>query len=54
MSDILDRILARKAEEVADRRRRQPLTELKARTQDAPTTRGFDFLNDLQELFLAD
>ncbi len=42
MSDILDRILARKAEEVADRRRRQPLTELKARTQDAPTTRGFE------------
>lgn len=42
MSDILDRILARKAEEVADRRLRQPLTELKARTHDAPTTRGFE------------
>jgi indole-3-glycerol phosphate synthase len=42
MSDILDRILARKAEEVAERRLRRPLGELKARGSDAPTTRGFE------------
>lgn len=42
MSDILDRILARKSEEVAERRLRRPLSELKARASDAPTTRGFE------------
>ncbi len=42
MSDILDRILARKAEEVAERRLRRPLGELKSRGADAPTTRGFE------------
>jgi len=42
MSDILERILARKAEEIAERRLRKPLVELKAQTSDTPTTRGFE------------
>ena len=41
MHDILKRILARKAEEVAERRARTPLTELAARNADAPAARGF-------------
>jgi indole-3-glycerol phosphate synthase len=42
MSDILDRILARKAEEVAARKRAQPLADLQARAAETPTTRGFE------------
>lgn len=41
MSDILTRILARKAEEVAERRAHLPLAELSARAADAPPARGF-------------
>ena len=41
MSDILQRILARKREEVAARRARVPLAELRAQVADAPRTRGF-------------
>ncbi len=41
MSDILDTILARKAEEIAARGARVPLAELVARAADAPATRGF-------------
>lgn len=41
MTDILNRILARKAEEVAERKARQPLAELVARIADLPDTRGF-------------
>ena len=41
MNDILQRILARKAGEVAERRARLPLVELQARIADAPPTRGF-------------
>src|SRR5574337_1501637 len=41
MTDILNRILARKAEEVAERRARLPETELVARIADLPGTRGF-------------
>ncbi|MFK2877583.1 indole-3-glycerol phosphate synthase TrpC [Rhodanobacter hydrolyticus] len=41
MTDILNRILARKAEEVAERQARLPLAELAARIQDLPETRGF-------------
>ena len=41
MHDILKRILSRKAEEVAERSARLPLTELQARTADAAPTRGF-------------
>jgi indole-3-glycerol phosphate synthase len=41
MSDVLERILARKAEEVAARRARLPLAELVARAQDAAPVRGF-------------
>jgi indole-3-glycerol phosphate synthase len=41
MSDILQRILARKAEEVAERAARLPLRELSARCADLPDTRGF-------------
>ncbi|MBX3691115.1 indole-3-glycerol phosphate synthase TrpC [Dokdonella sp.] len=40
-TDILSRILARKAEEVAARQARQPLAELIARCRDLPDTRGF-------------
>lgn len=41
MSTILDTILARKHEEVAARRARLPLDELRARVVDAPPLRGF-------------
>jgi indole-3-glycerol phosphate synthase len=41
MSDILHRILARKAEEVAARHARLPLRELAARTADIASPRGF-------------
>ena len=41
MSDILRRILARKAEEVSERAARMPLTELEARCADLPDPRGF-------------
>ncbi len=39
--DILQRILARKAEEVAERRARTPEAELRARIEDMPPPRGF-------------
>lgn len=39
--DILERILARKAEEVGERSARLPLRELTARVADLPATRGF-------------
>lgn len=38
---ILDRILARKAEEVAERSRRLPRAEVRARAADQPPARGF-------------
>jgi len=41
MSDILNTILARKAQEVAERSARVPLAELQARLADAPPVRGF-------------
>ena len=41
MNDILQRILQRKREEVAERRLRMPLAELRARNADAPPTREF-------------
>ena len=41
MSDILQRILARKTEEIAERESRLPLSELAARCADLPETRGF-------------
>ncbi|MEO5811139.1 MAG: indole-3-glycerol phosphate synthase TrpC [Rhodanobacter sp.] len=41
MSDILDRILARKVEEITERSARAPLAELIARVADLPDTRGF-------------
>ena len=41
MSDILNTILARKAEEIADRSARAPLAEVIARAQDASPVRGF-------------
>jgi indole-3-glycerol phosphate synthase len=41
MSDILARILARKADEVAERRVRTPLAELLSRAADTPPARGF-------------
>lgn len=41
MSDILNTILARKAEEIAERSARVPLAELIARSADLPLTRGF-------------
>jgi indole-3-glycerol phosphate synthase len=41
MSDILQRILARKIEEVAERRAREPLADLVARCAGMPPTRGF-------------
>ncbi len=41
MTDILNRILARKAEEVAERRARLPEAELVARIAELPGTRGF-------------
>lgn len=39
--DILEKILARKREEVAERSARMPLAELRARAQSAPPTHGF-------------
>ncbi|HEY5682457.1 MAG TPA: indole-3-glycerol phosphate synthase TrpC [Sulfuricaulis sp.] len=39
--DILRKILARKAEEIADRTRRRPLAELKKRLQETSPPRGF-------------
>ena len=41
MSDILQRILARKVEEIAERSARVPLAELSARVADLASTRGF-------------
>ena len=41
MSDILDRILARKVEEIAERSALTPLAELVARCSDLADTRGF-------------
>jgi indole-3-glycerol phosphate synthase len=41
MSDILNTILARKAEEVAARKAAVPLEQLRARLADAPPVRGF-------------
>jgi indole-3-glycerol phosphate synthase len=41
MSDILNTILARKADEVAARRATVPLADLRARLADAPPLRGF-------------
>jgi indole-3-glycerol phosphate synthase len=41
MTDILQRILTRKTEEVAERSARLPLAELSARVADLPETRGF-------------
>jgi indole-3-glycerol phosphate synthase len=41
MTDLLDRILARKLEEITERSARLPLAELAARVADLPPTRGF-------------
>ena len=41
MSDILNTILARKADEIAERSARVPLADLRARAADASPTRGF-------------
>jgi indole-3-glycerol phosphate synthase len=41
MTDILERILRRKGEELAERSARLPLAELAARVADLPDTRGF-------------
>ena len=41
MTDILNRILARKAEEIAERKAHMPLAELSARIVGLPDTRGF-------------
>ncbi len=41
MTDILQRILARKADEIIERSHRTPLAELIARVADLPATRGF-------------
>lgn len=41
MSDVLQKILARKAEEVAARRARTPLAEVVARAREASPVRGF-------------
>jgi indole-3-glycerol phosphate synthase len=41
VSDILKRILARKREEIAERKARVPVAELRARIADAPPARGF-------------
>ena len=41
MSDILDTILARKAEEIAARRAQAPLADVQARARDASPVRGF-------------
>jgi indole-3-glycerol phosphate synthase len=41
MSDILQRILARKSQEVAERAQKVPLAEIRARAHDAPPVRPF-------------
>ena len=41
MNDILKQILARKREEIADRKARVPIAELRARNSDAAPARGF-------------
>jgi len=41
MSDILQRIVARKREEVAARKAQMPLAELRTRAHEAPPARGF-------------
>ncbi|KRE89885.1 indole-3-glycerol-phosphate synthase [Frateuria sp. Soil773] len=41
MTDILQRILARKTEEIAERSARLPLADLAARIDELPETRGF-------------
>ncbi|WP_334131461.1 indole-3-glycerol phosphate synthase TrpC [Silanimonas lenta] len=41
MSDVLQKILARKVEEVAERRARRPLAEVAARARDTAPARGF-------------
>jgi len=41
MSNILQKIIARKREEIAARQAARPLAELRARLQDAPPARGF-------------
>lgn len=41
MTDILQRILARKREEIAERKRRVPMAGLHSRCADAPPVRGF-------------
>src|SRR5690349_25088832 len=41
MTDILQRILARKAEEIAERSAALPLAALASRIEDLPPTRGF-------------
>jgi indole-3-glycerol phosphate synthase len=41
MHDVLARILARKREEVGERRARAPVDELRARSADVPAPRGF-------------
>src|SRR5690348_18512012 len=41
MTDILQRILARKAEEIAERSAVLPLADLASRVGDLPPTRGF-------------
>lgn len=41
MNDILQRILARKREEIPGRKARMPLSELRSRNADAPPVRGF-------------
>ena len=41
MSDILQTILARKAQEIRERSTHMPLAQLRARAAEAPTTRGF-------------
>jgi indole-3-glycerol phosphate synthase len=41
MTDILQRILTRKTEEIAERSAKLPLADLSARAADAPETRGF-------------
>jgi indole-3-glycerol phosphate synthase len=42
MSDVLDRILAAKRREVAQRRQAVPLAEIEQRAREAPAARGFE------------